>query len=177
MKPLARHLVASAFALTLATSPAQAGEVSAAIGIFTFSDGLDLQVGYRPDESHWQFGYRFVRWTEEFEFGGTELTETTTTKTGPLVNYYFRPEAQGSWYLGAALLHWTQDEKSVRTGTRDKDSKLAPFFGGGYRGKLGGAVYYNLGLFLSPAKLTTRTADSTEETTGADVQVQLGVAF
>jgi len=173
MKALMRHLIAPALAL----APAQAGEVSAAIGIFTLSDGLDLQVGYRPEQSRWQFGYRFVRWTEGFEFGGSKLTDTTTTKTGPLINYYFRPEARGSWYVGAALLHWTQEEKSTRTGTRDKDSKLAPFLGGGYRGKLGGSVYYNLGLFLSPAELKTSTADSTEETTGADVQVQLGIAF
>jgi hypothetical protein len=41
-------------------------------------------------------------------------------------------------------------------------------------GKVG---YYNFGMFFSPAKLSTQTADSAEETTGADVQLQVGFAF
>jgi hypothetical protein len=53
---------------------------------------------------------------------------------------------------------------------------MAPFFGGGYA-RRGGIGYWNFGLFLSPAKLTTQTADTAEETTGADVQLQLGLAF
>jgi hypothetical protein len=177
MSALARRFIATALACALAAPAAQAGEISAALGVFTLSDGLDLQASYRPEHSPWQLGYRFVRWTEGFEFAGTGLTETTTTQTGPLVNYLFRPEARGSWYVGVALLHWTQEEKSVRTGTRDKASTFAPFFGGGYRRRLNGSLYYNVGLYLSPAKLTTQTADSTEESTGADIQVQLGVAF
>ena len=58
-----------------------------------------------------------------------------------------------------------------------KDETTAPFFGGGYSGRLGSAFFYNLGLLLSPAKLSTQTADSAEESTGADIQVQLGLAF
>lgn len=167
----------AALALALGASAARAGEVSASLGVFTLARGLDLQLGYRADGSPWQLGYRFVRWTETFEFRGTELTDTTTTMTGPLVNYLFSPGAQRSWYVGAALYKWSQEEESLRTGTTGKDSRVAPFFGGGYRGVLGGRWYFNLGLYLSPSKLTTRTADSMEEKTGADVQVQLGIAF
>jgi hypothetical protein len=174
---LARKFIAPALACALAAPAAQAGEIGAAIGVFTFSDGLDLQVNYRPERSPWQLGYRFVRSTEGFEFAGRNLTETTTTLTGPLVNYLFRPEGRGSWYVGVALLHWTQEEKSVRTGTRDKASTFAPFFGGGYRRRLSGSLYYNVGIYLSPAELATQTADSTEESTGADIQVQLGILF
>jgi hypothetical protein len=167
----------AALALALGSCAARAGEVSASLGIFTLSRGLDVQVGYRADGSPWELGYRFVRWTETFEFRGAELTDTTTTKTGPLVNYLFSPGAQRSWYVGAALYKWSQKEESLRTGTTGEDSRVAPFFGGGYRGAFLGRSYFNLGAYLSPTKLTTRTADSMEETTGADLQVQLGITF
>jgi hypothetical protein len=42
---------------------------------------------------------------------------------------------------------------------------------------LGSSLYYHWGLFLSPAKLSTQTADSAEETTGADAQLLLGFTF
>jgi hypothetical protein len=164
--------------LALTASPALAGEFSAAVGVFTLAEkGLDLHLSYRPENSHWQYGLRYVRFTEGFDYGGAELTNTTTTKAGATVNYLFRPESRATWYLGVSLLKWTQTERSTRTGTSGKDSTTAPFFGGGYRGSIGNSAYYNLGLFLSPAKLVTRTADSAEESTGADVQLQLGIAF
>ena len=71
-------------------------------------------------------------------------------------------------------MRWVQEEKSSRTTTRGRDQTTAP--GGGYA-RRGGIGYWNFGLFLSPAKLTTQTADTAEETTGADVQLQLGLAF
>lgn len=173
--PTARCLAGVALALAVAL-PARA-EVSAAIGVFTLTDGLDVQLAYRAEHSPWQWGLRFVRWSEEYEFGGTSLTQTTTTKVGPLANYLFSPASRSSWYAGAALYRWTQEEQSVRTGTAGKESKTALFFGGGYQGRFARYGYYNLGILLSPAKITTRTADSSEESTGADLQVQVGFAF
>ena len=169
--------MAVAMAVALAALPARAGELSATLGVFTLSDGLDLQLGYRPDNSRWQVGYRFVRYSEEFEVLSTVVTRTENTKAGPTLSYLFTPDARASWYVGAALYKWAREERSARTGTVGKDSTTAPFFGGGYRGRLGRYAYYNLGLLLSPAKLTTATADSSEESTGADAQVQIGFAF
>jgi hypothetical protein len=167
-----------AVTLMLASAPILAGEARVAVGAFTLAGGIDVHLNFRAEVSHWQYGLRFVTWTDEWETAsGTEVSETTTIKVGPTLNYLFTPAARGSWYLGAAVLHWTQDEKSSRTGTSDKASTVAPFFGGGYTGKMGARSYYNLGLFLSPATLSTQTADTTEETTGADIQLQLGIAF
>ena len=172
-------------ALVLASSPAGAeaqeprGELRVAIGVFLFADdGLDFHVGYRPQQSRWQYGLRLARWTDEWETAsGIGLTQTTKTLAGPTLNYFFRPEARGSWYLGASLLRWSQEERSLSGGGSDKDATTAPFFGGGYSGRLGGSFYYNWGIFLSPSRLETRTADSEEQSTGADVQLQIGVAF
>lgn len=167
-----------AAALMLASPPILAGEARVAVGAFILGGGIDLGLNYRFEGSHWQYGFRFVTWTDQWETAsGTELSETTNTKIGPTLNYLFAPAARGSWYLGASVLHWTQDEESSRTGTTDKASTVAPFFGGGYTGRIGARGYYNLGLFLSPAKLSTQTADTAEETTGADIQLQLGIAF
>jgi hypothetical protein len=167
-----------AASLALAASTAQAGEARLAAGFFLLADdGIDFHASYRAEQSHWQWGLRFVRYTEEYGFDGTAVSRTTTTKVGPTVSYLFRPDERGSWYLGASLLDWRQKEKSQRTGTVDEDSGVAPFFGGGYTGRLGAHGFYNLGLFLSPAKRSTQTADSAEEGTGADVQLQIGLAF
>jgi len=172
-----RRLVV-ALLLTFAGPPLPAGEFRIGIGPFIFAeDGLDFQVSYRPEQSHWQYGLRILRYTDEFNFYGTTLTKTTTTQVGPTFSYLFTPEQRGSWYLGVSLLYWEQIEKSSRTGTSGKDSTTAPFFGGGYTRKIGTAGYFNVGLFLTPVSLSTRTADSSEESTGADVQLQLGFAF
>jgi hypothetical protein len=176
MRP-GRFLNLALMLVCCAAARVAAGEVTATLGVFTLSDGLDVQLGYRADHSRWQLGYRFVRWTEEFEFRETVLTQTTTMKTGPTLNYLFTPSSRASWYLGVALYRWTQEEQSARTGTIGKDSTTAPFFGGGYRGRFGGYGYFSVGLLLSPAKLTTTTVDSSEESTGADAQVLIGVAF
>jgi hypothetical protein len=170
--------LAVALLLTLVASPLPAGEFRIGIGPLIFvEDGLDFHVSYRPEQSHWQYGLRVLRYTDEFTFHLTTLTKTTTTQVGPTLNYLFTPEQRGSWYVGVSLLYWEQLEKSTRTGTSDKDSTTAPFFGGGYTRKMGTAGYFNFGLFLTPVSLSTRTADSSEESTGADVQLQLGFAF
>lgn len=164
--------------LTLAVAPVHAGEARMAVGAFILGGGIDLHLSYRAQNSRWQYGLRYVTWTDEWEtVGGTTVSETTTTKIGPTLNYLFTPDSRGSWYLGASVLHWTQDESSSRTGTSDKASTVAPFFGGGYTARLGSRGYYNFGLYFSPAKLSTQTSDTAEETTGADVQLQIGFAF
>lgn len=168
-----------AAALLGGASVAQAGELRLGVGVFTLSDGADVQLGYRFENSRWLFGYRLLHYAEEFYVGGTHLTRTTTTKTGPFLAYLFRPEARGSWYLGSSLMYWRQHERSARSGTSGDDQTVAPFFGGGYMGRFSRArhLYWNFGLYVSPASLETRTADSEEKTTGADVQMQIGLAF
>jgi hypothetical protein len=65
----------------------------------------------------------------------------------------------------------------IAHGTSGEDSAVAPFFGAGYTGRLGRTGFYNMGLFVSPVELTTQTADSLTTGNGADVQLQLGIAF
>lgn len=176
---LRRRALVCALALALASPYSQAGETRLAVGALTFAPGLglDLHVTHRADESPWQFGLRAVRWSDEFQFAGTSLTETTTTMIGPTLNYLFTPRAQASWYVGTSLLYWEQREKSLRTGTSGKDSAVAPFFGAGYTRRLGTSGFYNVGLFVSPVELSTQTADSSQTGNGADVQLQFGIGF
>jgi len=172
-----------ALALALAAAPLRAGEFRVGVGVFTFAeDGADLLVSYRPEGSRFAWGYRYVRWTDTFEdpFTGNKLTKTTSTLDGPVLNYLFRPEARGTWYLGVSVLRWSKAERSLITGEVGTGSTTAPFFGGGYTGSIGrSSFYYNAGLFISPgAKVNTSTSVSSEEDSGGfDVQLQLGVAF
>ena len=176
---MTKRTVMLAVALAIAAPAVHAAEWRFGAGIFMLSaESVDLHLSVRPENSRWQFGVRALRYTDEWETGtGMSIGKTTTSKVGPQVNYLFSPESHASWYLGVSVMKWLQEEGSSRTGTKGRDETVAPFFGGGYSGRLGKAGYYNLGMFLSPAKLSTQTADTAEESTGADVQVQLGLAF
>ncbi len=151
------------------------------VGPFIFAeDGADFLLVFRPGQSHWLFGYRFIRWSDRFEdpFTGRELTKETDTKTGPLVGYLFNIEKSGSFYLGVSLLQWSRTLESLVTGESDKASVTALFGGGGYMGRLG-PLYYNAGIFLSPGtQLHTEASGNTDDVSGAfDLQFHLGIAF
>lgn len=178
-----KWIITTALVLGLAASPLRAGQFTIGVGVFTLvEDGADLQLSYRPEQSHFAWGYRYLRWTDTFEdpFTGRKLTKTTTTMAGPAATYLFSPEAPRSWYLGVSVLRWSKAERSLVTGEIGTGSTTAPFFGGGYSGSIGTSPFhYNLGLFVSPgAKVNTSTSVSSEEDSGAfDVQLQLGIAF
>jgi hypothetical protein len=168
-----------AIALASTAAPLQAAEWRVGTGIFMLSEGgFDAHLGGRPEESHWQFGVRALRYTIDWQYAGSSFSRTTTTMVGPTLNYFFRPQERGSWYLGASLLHWKQHVRSLTTGASGADETTAPFFGGGYTGRIMESGYFNLGLFLSSVKLGTQTSTADgEQTTGADLQLQLGLAF
>lgn len=178
---MGKRIVLLLFAL-LSALPAQAADFRIGIGPFVLvEDGADFQVSIRPDQSHWLYGYRYVRWTDTFEdpFTGRDLTKSTETKTGPLVCYLFNIESGGSPYLGVSLLQWSRTERSLMTGESDTASTTALFWGGGYTGRLGSLGYYSVGIFLSPGtELNTKTSVSSEEDSGGfDIQLHLGIAF
>jgi hypothetical protein len=150
------------------------------LGVFVFA-GMDLWAGFIPRDSRWQVGYRYARWTDQFEdpYTGSELTETTETVQGPQVNYLFRPEKRGTWYLGMPLLRWSKTETARMNGVTDSESVVAPFVGGGYTRRLGRHGYWNGAMFLAPwAELKTDTGVSSEESSGGfDIQLQIGASF
>jgi hypothetical protein len=74
-----RRAVLAALVLTLASASVQAGETRLAVGALTFAPGLDLHLTWRTEESHWQFGLRAMRYSDEFQFYGESLTEALTT--------------------------------------------------------------------------------------------------
>ncbi len=168
--------------LTLGNTCLQAQEFRAGVGLFTLGkDGLDLQADFRPKLSHWQAGIKYVHWmdTSRDPFTGRKLTETTQTKAGPFVNYLFRPDSWGTWYLGGSVLRWSKEEKSMYTGEVGKASTTSPYLGGGFTGTMGRHFFYNMGLTLSPgAKLNTQTSVSSEQDSGGfDFQILVGARF
>ena len=177
-----RQVPAWPIALLLGLPPLHAQTFRVGLGVFLLADrGQDIQISFRPASSPWQFGYRHVQWRDHFNdpFTGHRLTETTEARTGPLVEYLFRPQSPGSWYLGGAVFRWSKREESLITGEISRAATTAPFIGGGYARTLGRHAYFNLGLYLSPGtKLSTRTSVSSEDDGGAfDIQIQFGVRF
>ncbi|WP_243324141.1 hypothetical protein [Geothrix sp. SG200] len=160
----------------------RAQEFRVGAGVFLLAErGQDFQISLRPAASPWQVGFRHVQWRDHFNdpFTGRRLTETTETRSGPLVNYLFSPQSPGSWYLGGAVFRWSKREESLMTGEVSRAATTAPFIGGGYTRVLGRHGYFNLGLYLSPgAELSTKTSVSSEDDSGAfDIQIQLGARF
>jgi hypothetical protein len=150
------------------------------LGVF-FVAGTDLWAGFLPRNSRWQFGYRYVLWNDTFEdpYTGRELTETTESLQGPQVNFLFRPEKRGTWYLGTSALQWSKSETAKANGVTDSASVTSLFLGGGYTHRLGKHVYWSGAMFLAPwADLSTDTGASSDESSGGfDVQIQIGGAF
>lgn len=162
---------------------AETGNLRIGIGVFVLAQGgTDIQITYRLPQSHYQFGYKHVRWTDTFHdpFTGRALTDTTQSMNGPILNYLFQPEADHSFYAGISLLNWSRTEKALLISTPSGSASTTDlYFGGGYTGSIGDFGYFNLGMYLSPsAKLYTQTAVSSEESSGGfDTQLQIGLAF
>jgi hypothetical protein len=170
-------------AMLLQGSIAQAEGIQIGIGVFALAkDGADIQINYRPPQSHYQFGFQYTRWTDVFHdpYSGNAHSSTTNTLAGPLLVYLFHPAADSSFYAGASLLKWTRTETPLLiAAASDTQSRTDLYFGGGYSGLFAKNFYYNLGMFIAPnANMTTQTAISSEESSGNfDVQIQAGVAF
>jgi hypothetical protein len=166
----------------IARSPPSAKQFQAGVGIGVIAGDADFQVNYRPLQTHYQFGYKYTRWTNDFQdpFTGTYLTNTRESLTGPIFNYLFHPESKGSFYLGISLLRWSRTETALAiSAPSDTQSTTNLYFGGGYTSGLGNSGYYNLGIYISPtAQLNTQTAISSEQSNGnIDGQLQIGMAF
>ncbi len=174
-----KRMLIPALAAALQAAPVHAGEFRAGLGAFVFS-GFDVQLGYRPDHSHWLYGYRYLRIEGEGHdpFTNRTLTNSTETLNGPVVTYLFGPEEPSSWYAAAAVYRWSLEERASATGEVGSDSRTAAFVGGGYTGKLGQSLYYNAGLLVSfGSQLHARTSVSSSDTKGIDVLLQAGIAF
>lgn len=167
----------------LLSHPAVADEFTVAVGVFNFAEaGADIQASYRVDQSHWQYGYRYVSWADTFHdpYTGNAHSKTTETLTGPIVNYLFRNESRHSPYVGVSLLKWTRTETPLLVvAPSSTQSTTDLYFGGGYMGRFGSAGYYNAGMYLSPtAEMKTQTAISSSEQSGNfDIQLQVGLAW
>lgn len=161
-----------------ASSNSSSSETGIEIGILTFL-GVDVQVYHRPIGSSLQFGYKYLKTTEVFGFSGTDIDETTTTKTGPFVRYLLNPNQDSTLYLGISLLKHTESVKCLLIVDQDEASDTSPYFGGGMMGWRNKSIYYNIGLYVSPtASLSTQTScGSTESEALFDVNFNLGLVF
>jgi len=162
---------------------ARADEFNVAFGLFNFADeGRDVRISYRQEQSHWQFAYKYVQWTDTFydPFTGLAHSKTTETLKGPGVNYLFKNESRHTPYVGVSLLKWSRVETPLIVNAPSGASSTTDIYvGGGFMGRFGGWGYYNAGMFLSPtAKMHTQTAVSSTDSTGNfDIQLQIGFAW
>jgi hypothetical protein len=169
--------------LVLEQLPVQADEFNVAFGLFNFAnEGRDVRVSYRLEQSHWQFAYKHVQWTDTFydPFTGRAHSKTTETLKGLGVNYLFKNESRHTPYVGVSLLEWSRVETPLMVNAPSGASSTTDVYvGGGFMGRFGGWGYYNAGIFLSPtAKMYTQTAISSTESSGNfDIQLQVGLAW
>lgn len=178
-----RKLCLIAAVLLLPSALAQAEGIQIGVGLFALAqDGADIQINFRPPQNHYQFGFRYLRWTDTFRdpFTGNLHSSTTNTLSGPQLIYLFSPEADSTFYAGGEVLKWTRTETPLLIAApSDSRSRTDLYFGGGYTGLISKNFYYNLGMFIAPnADMTTQTAISSEESSGNfDIQIQAGMVF
>lgn len=180
ISPPARWIVASA--LTLASFAPAARGAEIVIGAGLVATGLGARVHFRPEHSHWQFGYEYGRMpghTSDDPITGRPLTREVESLTGPFVHFQFHPDARHGGYLGVSVLRWSRTETSLTKGDRSVQSTTDPYFGGGYFARGGKHFFFNAGLFVAPgAEIKTETSTSSTESSGNfDIQIALGAAF
>jgi hypothetical protein len=161
-----------------------AGEFQAGISFVPLlSSSPHLHINYRPAQSHFQFGYKYQRWTDEYTNSLTQLTTTRSiqTRSGPVLIYLTGIETDSSVYYGIELLRWVAREYPVAPGGANANASSNDlYFGAGKTGHLNGHWYYDFGFFLSPtADLRSPSGkNSSSSSSGSfDLQLQLGLFF
>ncbi|MCP4982422.1 MAG: hypothetical protein GY935_18235 [Gammaproteobacteria bacterium] len=152
-------------------------EIGIELGLFTFY-GTDFQITYRVKETPWLMGYRYAKWEEtiggEYGFSDNELEHEVS---GFLVRYLFKPEAYGTWYLGASYLKKFRKLTCENTGDSASDSITSPFFGGGFMGWRDRPIHYNIGILLSSGSLINEADGCSKRTTPTDINFGIGITF
>ncbi len=171
-------------ALCLLPAAAAAGEFQAGIGyVPLITSTPDLHINYRPSQSHFQFGYKYQQWTEEYVDSITRLpmTRSMHTRSGPTLAYLAEIDTDASIYYGIELLHWAVRETPLATGGGSATASSNDlYFGAGRTGHFGDGWYYNLGLFVSPtADLSSPSRRKSNGTSSGsfDMNLQLGLFF
>jgi hypothetical protein len=169
--------------LLMLHAPAIADELMVSLGLFNLApNSRDIEVMFRQERSPWVFGLRHLEAEDLFTdpFTGNQHSKTNDRMTGPVVYYLFSPETPGSIYAGLSLLIWTRTETPLLTADpATSTTRIDPYFGMGYMGKLGEHGFYNGGFFLAPtARMSTQTAiSSTEDNAHFDIQLHLGLVW
>lgn len=157
----------------------RAGVIGVELGVFTFL-GLDIQGYYRPPDSPWLVGFRYLDYEDDFifdELDGDGSDKETQTMSGPFLRYLVNPDRNESYYLSAALYRVEQTIECAFGS--DSDVATGLFLGGGLTGNLDGGLYYNIGIMAAPGlSIETETPDCSSETDGGiDVNASLGLVF
>ncbi len=157
--------------------PRGESEFGIELGFFTLY-GTDFQITYRVKETPWLMGYRYAKWEEtiggEYGFSDNELEHEMS---GFLVRYLFKPEAYGSWYLGASYLKKFRKLTCESTGDSASDSITGPFFGGGFMGWRDRLVHYNIGILFNDGTLINEADGCSKRTTPIDISFAIGITF
>lgn len=166
------------FFLLLSGGTALAGEFQAGVSyVPLLSDSPHLHVNYRPAQSHFQFGYKHQRWTDEY--ANNMATRSIQTRSGPMLLYLSTIDTDSSVYYGIELLRWVAREHSV-AGADVTASSNDLYFGAGKTGHLNDRWYYDFGFFLSPtADLRSPSGKNNGSSSSGsfDLQLQLGLFF
>lgn len=173
-------MAAGALALASILAPAGAAECALAAGFV--GKGLGLRFHFRPEGSHWRFGYEYGRMpahTDEDPFTGRPLTREVESLTGPFVDYQFHPEARRGGYVGVSVLRWSRTEESLVARDEDRTSTTDLYVGGGYTWRPGKHFLFEAALFVAPgAEMKTETRTSSTENSGNfDLHIVMGGRF
>ncbi len=127
---------------------AKAGEMQVGISyVPLISDKPDIHINYRPSDSHFQFGYKYQRWTDNFvDSFQVPITRSIQTRSGPILIYLSEIDTSGTLYYGMELLKYTAEEQTIGPGGGNGSiSNNDLYFGAGITGHWGANLYNNWG--------------------------------
>lgn len=165
--------------VTLLTSSVvvSSGEFRTGIGTGLLYGTVDFTITYRPENSHWAFGFAHLY----NESGDDNIWDSTDEErySGPLVKYLIEPEEKGSFYASAGYFKFELEHHVSETGETDSASTSSLFLGAGYTSRFGNKqnYFYDIGfMFNTGDELFVETSVTSVETTGMAGGIVIGVS-
>ena len=116
--------------------------LEAGLGLIIFS-GPDFQVSYRPSNSRWLFGYRYIEADDDEIFGFSDFSNVETELGGPNVRYIFAQNGIFDFYAQAGYYELEYELECNINSTTVTESETSLNLGGGVIGNFSDSIKFN----------------------------------
>ena len=116
--------------------------LEAGIGLIVFSDP-DFQIAFRPSNSRWLFGYRYIETNDDDFFGFSDLSNSETEFQGLNVRYIFAQNGIFDFYAQAGYYELDYELECRINSTTVTETETSLNLGGGVIGNFSDNIKFN----------------------------------